>query len=355
MRKTVTFFVIAGVGLLAAEAYVVYRGHHESPAAPESAAATAPPAPSPAAPTTTVSNAASGPAAPSRGELPAAEGAPPSFDVVRIEQGSAVIAGRAAPNARVTVKDGDKVIGEVTADARGEWVLMPKGSFAPGDHRLALSAQLGDGRTLDSEREVLLVVPEPEKDIAGRAAGKNAGVLALSVPRQGGAASKVLQAPGSAPGPSTALALGVVDYDQAGRLILSGRGAPNTTVQVYLDNQLLGRALVDASGAWRLEPENKVDPGLYTLRLDQLDASGRVTERVAMPFQRAKPGDMMPAAGDNIVVQPGNSLWRLARRTYGEGLRYTVIYEANKDQIRDPNLIYPGQVFVVPKKSSVVN
>ncbi len=74
-----------------------------------------------------------------------------------------------------------------------------------------------------------------------------------------------------------------------------------------------------------------------------------------MPFQRAKPGDMMPAAGDNIVVQPGNSLWRLARRTYGEGLRYTVIYEANKDQIRDPNLIYPGQVFVVPKKSSVVN
>src|SRR5579875_383260 len=164
VRKTVTFFVIAGVGLLAAEAYVVYRGHHESPAAPESAAATAPPAPSPAAPT-----------------------------------------------ARVTVKDGDKVIGEVTADARGEWVLMPKGSFAPGDHRLALSAQLGDGRTLDSEREVLLVVPEPEKDIAGRAAGKNAGVLALSVPRQGGAASKVLQAPGSAPGPSTALALGVVD------------------------------------------------------------------------------------------------------------------------------------------------
>src|SRR5579883_3217199 len=285
VRKTVTFFVIAGVGLLAAEAYVVYRGHHESPAAPESAAATAPPAPS-----------------------PAAEGAPPSFDVVRIEQGSAVIAGRAAPNARVTVKDGDKVIGEVTADARGEWVLMPKGSFAPGDHRLALSAQLGDGRTLDSEREVLLVVPEPEKDIAGRAAGKNAGVLALSVPRQGGAASKVLQAPGSAPGPSTALALGVVDYDQAGRLILSGRGAPNTTVQVYLDNQLLGRALVDASGAWRLEPENKVDPGLYTLRLDQLDASGRVTERVAMPFQRAKPGDMMPAAGDNIVVLPGNSL-----------------------------------------------
>jgi nucleoid-associated protein YgaU len=48
-------------------------------------------------------------------------------------------------------------------------------------------------------------------------------------------------------------------------------------------------------------------------------------------------------------VQPGNSLWRIARRTYGAGMRFTLLYEANKDQIRDPDLIYPGQLFVVPK------
>jgi len=48
------------------------------------------------------------------------------------------------------------------------------------------------------------------------------------------------------------------------------------------------------------------------------------------------------------VVQPGNSLWRLARESYGDGLRYTVIYEANKDQIANPDLIYPGQVFSIP-------
>ncbi|MCK5276640.1 MAG: LysM peptidoglycan-binding domain-containing protein, partial [Alphaproteobacteria bacterium] len=50
-----------------------------------------------------------------------------------------------------------------------------------------------------------------------------------------------------------------------------------------------------------------------------------------------------------VVVQPGNSLWRLARRTLGEGTRYTVIYQANRDRIRDPDLIYPGQVFEVPR------
>jgi len=53
---------------------------------------------------------------------------------------------------------------------------------------------------------------------------------------------------------------------------------------------------------------------------------------------------------DSVIVQPGNSLWRIARRTYGDGVQYTVIYEANKDHIRDPDLIYPGQIFSLPKK-----
>ena len=66
-----------------------------------------------------------------------------------------------------------------------------------------------------------------------------------------------------------------------------------------------------------------------------------------MPFKKAIPAADV-SVGDVVMVQPGNSLWRLARRTYGSGLRYTDIYDANRDQIRDPNLIYPGQVFVLP-------
>ena len=50
-----------------------------------------------------------------------------------------------------------------------------------------------------------------------------------------------------------------------------------------------------------------------------------------------------------MIIQPGNNLWRIASRVYGSGLRYTEIYQANADQIRDPNLIYPGQVFGLPR------
>lgn len=266
----------------------------------------------------------------------------PSFDIVRVERGHAVIAGRAAPGARVTVLDGDKVIGETTANERGEWVLMPDQPFPPGNHELGLSAKLEDGRALNSERVVVVVVPEENKTIAGQPAP---GALAVEVPRRGGGASRVLQAPSRGGAGAGTLALDVVDYDQAGQVVLSGRGRPGAAVQIYLDNRFLGRAAIGAGGGWKLVPQSKIEPRLYTMRIDEVNDRGKVAERIVIPFSRAKPGPLPPGA---VVVQLGNNLWQIARRDFGEGVRYTVIYGANKDQIKDPDLIYTGQVFAVP-------
>jgi nucleoid-associated protein YgaU len=93
-----------------------------------------------------------------------------------------------------------------------------------------------------------------------------------------------------------------------------------------------------------VQPSTPIAVGRRTVRVDQLDAAGSVTSRLEVPFERltlARPGVVTIVRGDN--------LWNIARNRYGDGTRYTVIYEANKGQIRDPNLIYPGQVFVVPK------
>src|SRR3546814_4134892 len=98
----------------------------------------------------------------------------------------------------------------------------------------------------------------------------------------------------------------------------------------------IGVATADANGRWTLKPEKSVDPGIYSLRVDQVEqAGGKVASRVEMPFSRARPEDIQfDAQGKSVVVQPGNSLWRLARHIYGEGLRYTDIYKANQTQIR---------------------
>lgn len=52
--------------------------------------------------------------------------------------------------------------------------------------------------------------------------------------------------------------------------------------------------------------------------------------------------------GSSVIIRKGDSLWRVSQRRYGQGVRYTTIFEANRDQIRDPNLIYPGQIFEIP-------
>ena len=52
------------------------------------------------------------------------------------------------------------------------------------------------------------------------------------------------------------------------------------------------------------------------------------------------------------TVSRGDSLWRLSRDTYGAGTRYAVIYKANREQTRNPNLIYPGQIFVLPTQGA---
>ena len=97
-------------------------------------------------------------------------------------------------------------------------------------------------------------------------------------------------------------------------------------------------------------PRTPIVPGTYTLRADQSGPDDKVTARAEIPFSRAEiVPDLVP--GSFVVVQPGNSLWRLARRTYGHGTTYTLIYEANKDHIRDPDMIFPGQIFQLPKRS----
>ena len=53
-------------------------------------------------------------------------------------------------------------------------------------------------------------------------------------------------------------------------------------------------------------------------------------------------------ASGKAIIRRGDNLWTIARRVYGHGIRYTTIYQANTGQIRDPDWIYPGQVFDLP-------
>jgi nucleoid-associated protein YgaU len=298
---------------------------------------------------------------------PQPEVAAPAFDVVRVDPaGGLVMAGRAASGSEVTVTSNGQVIGTGTADENGEWVILPSSPISTGNHELALSAKLPDGRSVDADTEVMLAVPETGKNVAGETTKTTGGSLAVLVPKDNSGGAVVLQqpppvAPAATPSAtaeaepngiaSGSLVLDTVDYDNKGQVIIGGSGALGATIQVYLDNDLIGAGTVDSAGRWQVSPTAAVAPRLHTLRVDQVGADGKVVARVESPFLRAELAEL--PADQAFIVQPGNSLWRIARRSYGAGLRYTVIYQANRTQIRDPDLIYPGQVFAIPPQTQI--
>lgn len=273
----------------------------------------------------------------------------PSFDVVRVDpSGNAVLAGRAAPGAEVVVRQGNKEIGRTRADSHGDWVLLPPAPLAPGARELTLSEQMPKGNPVQGDRSVLLVVPprsQPAQQLSGKGATQSG---ALAVLTEGAKPPRVLQGPAAG---AHRLQLGTVDYGNSGQVRFSGSAVPGSTVRVYVDKHPVGDARADAAGNWTLVPNGHLAPGNHELRLDQLSGQGQVTARVELPFTRAQLTAQQVAPG-SIVVQPGQNLWLIARHRYGQGIRYLVIYAANRGQIRDPNLIYPGQVFTIPESAT---
>lgn len=275
----------------------------------------------------------------------------PAFDVVRVEpNGTTVIAGRAVPGSSVTILDGDRALGTVQADARGEWVYLPADALPPGARELRLEQKAADGTVTQGEGTVVLAVPEASRDLAGRR-GEGAGdALAVLSSKNG---SRVLQAPrgtaqAGAPRPAGEVTIDTIDYDRGGKVTMGGQAKAGTEIMVYSQNNLIGRTKAGDDGRWSLTPDRGLADGQYSLRVDQVGPDSKVASRAEVNFDK-KPIPEQALSGRAVVVVPGNNLWAIARRSYGDGIRYTLIFEANQAQIRDPDLIYPGQIFLVPE------
>ena len=186
--------------------------------------------------------------------------------------------------------------------------------------------------------------PAPSSDIP---AAKAPSAVVQAFPEPANAPSASDQNASADAKSSGDVSVDVIEYDEKGEVVFGGRTEPNADVEVYIDNKQAGTATADDQGRWQLSPKDPVAPGNYNLRVDKVSESGKVKARVAFPFVRAAPLKGLP--NDRLVViQPGNNLWVIATRVYGEGLRYVQIHDANRDQIQNPDLIFPGQVFGLP-------
>ncbi|TMV74011.1 LysM peptidoglycan-binding domain-containing protein [Thioclava sp. BHET1] len=312
-------------------------------------------------------------AAPDAAAPEAASG--PSFDVVRVApDGSALVAGRAEAGSKVEIKIGAATAAQATADAQGRFVAQFTLPASAEPRVLSLSETASDGRVSAGQANVIVAPSSAEAvaaaaaadasaasgqaapagtaaDAAAAATGQSA-TQAPAVLMAGQAGVKVLQP--SAASASAPMAIDTIAYSTAGEVELSGHGTPGETLRIYLDNHLAQQVAVDQKGGWTLRLPD-IASGVYTLRADQVDSTGKVTARFETPFKREAPEALAEAGGAAagvkaaiVTVQPGYTLWGIARASYGRGTLYVRVYDANRDQIRNPDLIYPGQVFSVP-------
>ena len=151
------------------------------------------------------------------------------------------------------------------------------------------------------------------------------------------------------------LALDSIAYDPLGNVTVGGRSNPSGLVRFYINNEAVSATKTNEAGYWEADLSDII-PGTYTLRIDELSLKGDVISRLESPFKREdreKLANLIapstsPVRINIVTVQPGNTLWAIARKRYGDGLLYVQVFEANRDKIKNPDLIYPGQLFDLP-------
>jgi len=302
----------------------------------------------------------------------------PTFDIARIEPtGEAVIAGRATPGATVELLRNGELHDRVVADQSGQFVMVPP-RFPSGTYDLTLRSRQPDGKEATSRQSVAVAIEPGPTDRP---------VVALMTP---GKPTVVLSQPPAPKSMAGAVVVESVEIEPGGKFHASGRARPGGAVRLYLNDTFVASVTAGADGRFAVTINQGVAPGSYRVRLDEVEPnSGAVRARAEVPFN--VPDSMVAASvpaqatvakqADGASAQPrlaaavagvrpdggspstvvvpkiatttvsrGDSLWRLSRQTYGVGTRYAVIYKANRQQIRNPNLIHPGQIFVLPAR-----
>jgi len=296
----------------------------------------------------------------------------PSFDIIKADEDGLVIAGRAKKFSEVTILRGDEVITKVQANQFGEFVYITEEPLNPGTYELRL---LADG--IESKENATIMIPEKSIETAGDIVPSKDDQLAeitkditpsidesliesgkeeqlIVIQDEEGAVKKVIQGATDSSEileEQKSLTFDALSYTPEGTLKLSGKAQPGSRVEVYIDGNRIGWGITEDDGFWNITFGKPIKAGDYVLRFNQF-FNEKIISSIDTPVSQPDYSTIESIDENTVVVQPGNSLWRISRRFYGRGIMYTLIFKANNSHINDPDLIYPGQIFKIPEEMS---
>ena len=259
------------------------------------------------------------------------------FDIVRLDpSGGIIMAGKTEPDIVIDIYDGNQKLSSVNSDFHGDWVWVSEKKINDGLKRFNLKHRNSEGQVFNSDENIIIFF---EKDVK-----ENQKVVKIKNKNQSGI--EIMNNNEQVKG----LALDSVEHFDNNKLRLKGRSIPDYEIQIFLSQKLIGKSLVNSNGMWEfsinkiefnsvdLEIRSSYENNILSLKTKILN--GNIDQKLF--FEK------------KIIVEDGNSLWRIARKTLGGGILYAEIYKNNKKIIDDPNLIFPGQVFKIPNlKQSV--
>ena len=300
------------------------------------------------------------------------EVAPPTVEAPAVEidlaqvrpDGNAVFAGKAPPNAKVTVFEGEIILGTTTADASGEWVIVPEKALGTGEHLISVGAETADGETNIANVTLAIKVGE----------GDDVQPLVALLPQSETEIPQLLQSPDDVPDPAQqvvvseasdaaseeaavadpamavagpAIAPRALAWQEGGALTISGVSRGGVSVRVTAADLAFGDGDVGVDGAWQVSGQVDLDRARRVMRFALVDADGQTVATYELPvatrdLSQGLDGSRM------VIVQQGDALWRIAYRSYGEGIKYVDIVRRNAAAINDPDLIFPNQIFAIP-------
>ena len=338
----------------------------------------------------------------------AAPAAPLTIDLARVKpDGAAVFAGTAAPNAKIRIFEGDILLGETVANANGEWVIVLEKSLAAGQHLISVAMERSDGTTEmadrslaveiyqdtetkplvallpETEAEVPVLIQSPDDVDTAKPAAATSEAIVADAAKPAAAASEAIVADDAKPAAAAmpeitraapakpqakspivasqiatsqiaALAPSAIVWRDASSILISGTSRGGIRVTVNDAKGQFGEALVLADGAWQVAGSLDMDIALNQLRFALFDDVNQIIARYDLPVKArdlAKGQDGSPL----VVVNKGDMLWRIAYQQMGKGVRYVDIVRRNKQDIINPDLIYPKQIFAVPQSSATAS
>ena len=310
---------------------------------------------------------------------------PLKIDIARVKpDGAAVFAGTSAPNATIRIFEGNVLLGNTVADTKGEWVLVLEKLLAVGQHLISIVMEREDGSTVFSDlrlaveiyedaetkplvallpetsTEVPILIQSPDdsksaisnkaaEGMVGRDKGQrvdSASLSSVSDSAIDGVDPYQIKSRSKTP----AIAPTAIVWRDAGSILITGVSQGGVRVIANEANQPFGEALILADGTWQIAGSLNLGITKHHLKFALMDDSNKTIATYTLPLTSR---DL--AKGQNgsplVVVNKGDALWRIAHRQFGYGIKYVDIVRRNQSDIVNPDLIYPKQIFAVPKSA----